>query len=67
MASHMAIVDPELTLTLPRKVTLWTGIDALTHALEAYVSTLANRLSDLLALEAIKLVLESLDRAVNHG
>jgi len=67
MASHMAIVDPELTLTLPRKVTLWTGIDALTHALEAYVSTLSNRLSDLLALEAINLVLESLDRAVNHG
>ena len=63
----MAIVEPELTLTLPLKVTLWTGLDALTHALEAYVSTLSNRLSDLLALEAIKLVLESLDRAVNHG
>jgi len=67
MAPHMAIVDPELTLTLPRKITLWTGLDALTHALEAYVSTLSNRLSDLLALEAIRLVLESLDRAVNHG
>ncbi|MEA3238285.1 MAG: iron-containing alcohol dehydrogenase [Candidatus Bipolaricaulota bacterium] len=67
MAPHMAIVDPELTLTLPRKITLWTGIDALTHALEAYVSILSNRLSDLLALEGIKLVLESLDRAVNHG
>lgn len=67
MAPHMAIVDPELTLTLPPKLTLWTGIDALTHALEAYVSTRANRISDLLALEGIKLVLESLDRAVNHG
>ena len=67
MAPHMAIVDPELTLTLPKKITLWTGLDALTHALEAYVSTLSNRLSDLLALEAIKLVLESLDGAVNHG
>lgn len=67
MAPHMAIVDPELTLTLPRKMTLWTGLDALTHALEAYVSILSNRLSGLLALEAIKLVLESLDRAVNHG
>jgi len=67
MAPHMAIVDPELTLTLPRKMTLWTGLDALTHALEAYVSILSNRLSDLLALEAISLVLESLDRAVNHG
>jgi len=67
MSPHLAIVDPELTLSLPRKVTLWTGLDALTHALEAYVSILANRLSDLLALEAMKLVLESLDRAVDHG
>ena len=67
MAPHMAIVDPELTLTLPRKMTLWTGLDAFTHALEAYLSTLSNRLSDMLALEGIKLVLESLDCAVNHG
>jgi len=67
MAPHMAIVDPELTLTLPRKMTLWTGLDALTHALESYVSTLSNSLSGLLALEAIKLVLENLDRAVSHG
>jgi alcohol dehydrogenase class IV len=67
MSPHMAIVDPELTLTLPPKLTLWTGIDAFTHALEAYLSTLSNRLSDLLALEAIKLVLENLNRAVNHG
>lgn len=67
MAPHMAIVDPELTLSLPRKMTLWSGLDAFTHALEAYLSTLANRLSDLLALEAIKLVLENLDRAVNYG
>ncbi|MCK4394517.1 iron-containing alcohol dehydrogenase [Candidatus Bipolaricaulota bacterium] len=67
MAPHMAIVDPELTLTLPRRITLWTGLDALTHALEAYVSTRANRLSDLLALEAIKLILENLDRVVDHG
>jgi len=67
MAPHMAIVDPELTLTLPRKMTLWTGLDALTHALESYVSTLSNSLSGLLASEAIKLVLENLDRAVSHG
>jgi len=67
MAPHMAIVDPELTLTLSRKMTLWTGLDALTHALEAYASTLSNRLSDLLVLEAIKLVLENLDCAVSHS
>jgi alcohol dehydrogenase len=67
MAPHIAIVDLELTLTLPRKMTLGTGLDVLTHGLEAYVSILSNRLTDLLALEAIKLVLESLDRLVNHG
>lgn len=67
MAPYMAIVDPELTLSLPRKETLWTGLDALTHALEAFVSVLSNRLSDLLALEAVKLVLEGLGRAVDHG
>lgn len=67
MSPHMAIVDPELTLTLPKKITLWTGLDALTHALEAYVSTLSNRLSDLLALEAMKLILDGLDRVISQG
>ncbi len=67
MAPHMAIVDPELTLTLPPKLTLWTGLDALTHALEAYVSISSNRLSDLLALEALKLVFENLDRVFEQG
>ncbi len=67
MAPHMAIVDPELTLTLPPKLTLWTGIDAFTHALEAYTSILSNRFSDLLALEALKLTFENLERAVEQG
>jgi len=63
----LSIGEPRMAPHLPRKMTLWTGLDALTHALEAYASTLSNRLSDLLALEAIKFVLESLDRAVNDG
>jgi len=67
MAPHMAIVDPQLTLSLPKKITLWTGLDAFSHALEAYVSTLSNCVSDLLALEAIKLILDSLDRAMSYG
>ena len=38
MAPSFAMVDPELTLSLPEKLTLWTGLDAFTHALEAYIS-----------------------------
>ena len=67
MAPYMAIVDPELTLTLPPKLTLWTGIDALSHAVEAYLSTSSNRLSDMLCLEAISLILGSLEQAVEEG
>lgn len=67
MAPYLAIVDPELTLTLPPELTLWTGIDALTHAVEAYLSTLSNRISDILCLEAISLILESLENAVAKG
>ena len=43
----MAIVDPELTLNMPRKLTAYGGIDALTHALEAYVSVLASEYTNL--------------------
>jgi alcohol dehydrogenase class IV len=67
MAPYMAIVDPELTLTLPPKLTFWTGIDALTHAIEAYLSLSSNRLSDMLCLEAISLILESLEQAVEES
>jgi len=67
MAPYMAIVDPELTTTLPPRLTLWTGIDALTHAVEAYFSTLSNRISDMLCLEAISLILKSLEQAVEEG
>ncbi|MCI5126416.1 MAG: molybdopterin-guanine dinucleotide biosynthesis protein B, partial [Candidatus Electrothrix sp. AR5] len=48
-----AILDPELTLSLPAKVTAYTGIDALTHALEAYTSTQAHLISEMYSLEAI--------------
>lgn len=67
MSPYMAIIDPELTLTLPPKLTLWTGLDALTHAIEAYLSLSSNRLSDMLCLEAISLILESLEQAVEEG
>lgn len=65
--SDISIVDPELTLTLPKKVTANTGFDALTHAIESYVSLRSNELTDALALKAIELISKSLRDAVNTG
>ncbi len=56
----IAIVDPEIAETMPKMLTAHTGMDALTHAVEAYVSTLANDFTDPLALKAIKMVYEFL-------
>jgi alcohol dehydrogenase len=65
--ARVAIVDPLLSLTAPPGVTASTGMDALTHAVESYVSVNAQPLTDPLALEAIRLVGRSLRRAVAHG
>lgn len=62
-----AIVDPALTVSLPPKVTAATGIDALTHAIEAYVSVNANPVTDGLALQAIRLISGSIRTAVSDG
>ncbi len=62
-----AILDPELTLTLPAKVTAYTGIDALTHALEAYTSTQAHTISEMYSLEAIDLIARNLPAACSNG
>jgi alcohol dehydrogenase len=67
LAPTLAIVDPELTRTLPSRVTAHTGLDALTHAIETLVSISAQPMSDLLALKAIKLIAENLPRAVKDG
>jgi alcohol dehydrogenase class IV len=56
----VALTDPEMTMSMPPKVTACTGIDALIHAIEAYLSTRANMATDLFALKSIELVSESL-------
>jgi len=61
------ILDPELTISLPPHVTAFTGIDALTHALEAYTSTQAHIISEMYSLEAITLIAENLPAAYANG
>jgi len=63
----VAIVDSTFTMNLPASVTADTGMDVLTHATEAYVSTLASDFTDGLCLQAIKMVFEFLPRAVKDG
>ncbi len=61
----VAIVDPELAETMPKKLTAHTGMDAMTHAIEAYVSTLHCEYTDPLALHAIELISEYLIPSYN--
>lgn len=61
----VAIVDPELAETMPKKLTAHTGMDAMTHAIEAYVSTLHCEYTDPLALHAIELISANLVKSYN--
>ncbi|MBZ4645298.1 MAG: iron-containing alcohol dehydrogenase [Clostridia bacterium] len=63
----LAIVDPLLTKTLPPKVTAFTGMDALTHAMESYVCKATQPVSEGLAIHAMKLIARSLRKAVANG
>ena len=67
LTPEIAIVDPQLTLTLPPGVTAATGIDALTHAIEAYVSVKAQPMSDIFCLSAIGLISSNLRMAWTNG
>ena len=62
-----AIVDPELTVGLPKTLTAATGMDALTHNLESYLSTVYHPICDGIALAGVKLVAQNLRRAVDDG
>lgn len=61
------ILDPELLTGLPPAITAATGMDALCHALECYVSSKANPVSDIFALEAMRLLFKSLQKAYDNG
>jgi len=63
----VALVDPELTITMPPALTAATGMDALTHAIEAYTATVAEPLADAAALYAIELIGGYLRTAVDDG
>ncbi|MFF2455368.1 iron-containing alcohol dehydrogenase [Peribacillus simplex] len=67
LAPKLAILDPELTLTLPKSITAATGMDALTHAIEAYTSNIAEPISDALSLYSIELIAKYLPLAVENG
>lgn len=63
----IAIIDPELVMSVPKDVTADTGLDALSHALECYVSVAASDYTDPLALKAMQLIFKYLPKAYNNG
>jgi alcohol dehydrogenase class IV len=67
MLADIAIVDPDLTMTVPKEITAATGVDALAHCVEAYTSRKAHPTIDLYALEGARLVGTYLERAVADG
>ena len=67
LTPNMAIVDAELMMSMPRGLTASSGIDALVHSIEAYVSVLATEMTNGLALEAIRLIFKYLPLAYNEG
>ncbi|MEO2003906.1 MAG: iron-containing alcohol dehydrogenase [Candidatus Poribacteria bacterium] len=67
LLARVALVDPLLSITTPPKLTAAVGVDALTHAIEAYVSRRANPITDGLALQAIRMISGSLRRAWQDG
>ena len=67
LTPSIAIIDPALVLTVPAFVAADTGMDVLTHAVEAYVSTLANDYTDGLALQVIKIVFQYLESSVKNA
>ncbi|ODS40559.1 MAG: hypothetical protein A7315_02430 [Candidatus Altiarchaeales archaeon WOR_SM1_79] len=64
---ELVILDPELTISLPPKITAETGIDAFTHSVECFICNKSNAMSDLFALDSIRMISRNLRRAVENG
>jgi len=67
ITADVAIVDPALTRSMPPSITAFTGMDALTHAVESYISNKATTLTETLAIKAIELIGTNLRQAVANG
>ena len=67
LAATYAVVDPELTYSVPKNTTIHTGLDVLSHALEAYSSVMDDAVAELMALEALRIVFRSLPLCVNEN
>ena len=67
LTPDVAIVDPDLVMSLPKSITADTGMDVLTHAIEAYVSNMASDYTDGLAEKAVELVFKNIREAYNNG
>lgn len=67
LTPNMAIVDPDLVMSMPKGLASISGVDALTHAIEAYVSVVANDFTNGLALEAIRMLFKYLPRSYKFG
>lgn len=66
MIADIVILDPTLTVSLPEKITVATGMDALSHAIESYVSLNASPISEMYGLKAMELINENLEKAVAY-
>jgi alcohol dehydrogenase class IV len=67
MLADVVILDPEVTAGLPKKLTASTGMDALSHAIESYVSLNANAYTEMYSLKAMELINRSFEKAANDG
>jgi len=67
LTPDVAIIDPNFVMTMPKTITAHTGLDALCHAIESYVSILASDYTEGLSLKAIEMIFEFLPKAYHHG
>jgi acetaldehyde dehydrogenase/alcohol dehydrogenase len=67
LTPDMAVVDPDFVMAMPKKLAAYSGLDAVTHAIEALASVVATEFTDGIALEALRLLFTYLPRSVNNG